>query len=547
MIAKIWCLSLVTFLCICSVVSHASHELSDYWKEYLRLEQECQVWFRHDNYYHYRGAIVFYEYWQPQEKFTVSATPGAELLQTFTPKQGFYRVLVPSTSTNGHHECDFYQELNKKLGMHRKKWIGYRIVGHASYLLFPTEESQGEGPLLIKVEVPGEKDDLGRYFNSEDSARQAVATNTHLEQLQREYPELNVNFWPEPLAFIYHDKEISYTFSLRQLPPRHLWKKRSLRLFPTNGFLGSNWPEELAGSYSKKKDWLKSHYGPKLAHLFVNVFFKAGVWPALHTQNSSVVVDTHRKTLQEIIFKDLSDTLVHPLIQILQGVYVPYSRDDRPSILGVDIVEGTDVAIYPEYFLLNYFSQSLKYFNPGFGADRDFENYYLFFKTVMELLSIRPSDLTVAGKKALVTLQKNFSIEEDLNFTVPRSIYKILIYKKQAPRYVSIFKIFLQLMHEIYKINLHRMLVARLSAEENELLPPQDRLLVKFSKAAEREQVQWAYPDYKTQYKDLMAMGQVSYLFTAHGVLAYDHKNLQPLGLELSRIIKRPLSCEERL
>lgn len=524
-----------------------SHQmLPEYWHNYILTEQLHQPMERINQIYgpEIRTTITFHEYWVPADNTEVVASSDLNLLEESVTKNKV-RILVPAESTLSYVEHSYYQSLVAELGEPFRKWIGYRMQGHSSYMIWPKGQDQKNLPLFIKVESPQKlptkksvvidgvvtaKEEFA-VSNGYKAAQEAVGIDSFINKVSRENPSLNLKFWAEPLAVTYYGRKESFTFSMRTLPERKHWDQEGLLLLPLHGFLGSPWPAKFARSANLEEYEWYNEYAKELAKYFVHLNFKAGIWPAAHTQNLTIVIDTKKNKIKDFIFKDLSDTLVSPLILALNDIGTLIPADSAVKILSKDWLEGTSAQLNPASYHLDYSSSSLTGF---FKADNwRLTSLYTFFDTMMKEFNIDPSRLTPKVKLILDRIKSGQ--------------YQSLTITYGQKTHTGTDAAYFILFEEIYKLALQDMLIKKLKSMDAELVVTQAQLKELFDKSLAERHIQWAWSDSRSHYSKRSKQNAVKYLVTKQGVLAYDAKTFSPIGIELSQTLTAASPCVSAL
>jgi len=495
--------------------------MPEYWHQYILYDQLCQIWERRSEISSMsrRTVITMHEFWVKKSDVKIIKSLRSEkALSMFTTSDGDIRILVPDYGDRV-WIYNYFENIRKKLGEVKRRWVGYRLQGHGSYMIWADDFTQDQTPLILKVEIP-EPGDKSTH-NHEDAGLQAVNTERAIESLQQNQPHLEIPYFPEPLAITYYGEGFNYSVSVREMPDAKFYVGEDLHLLPTHGLVGSILPAQ----FSRKKNvretqWFQNEYSSKLGEFVGYLNFVLGLFPVLHTQNAATAVNMKLGSIHKFMFKDLADTLVHPLIWALRGYSVPISKKNRPFIQSKDLLEETEAYKDPAMFHAMYINQSIT--NNHEGTTYRVTDLLAFFKNVMVAADLEIKDLSEDSQKRLERFAKN---ENDDNSKVK--------YGKKELDYLQAecFLIF----RDIYKLALRKMLIARLNQNENELLPDQVPLEKVFLKKLDKGDVQWAFPRNGGKFSRLKQLvnKRLRYLNTAQGIIVYDEKEMEPLGLAI--------------
>ncbi len=496
--------------------------LPEQWHQYVLHDQMCQIWDRKNEISSVsrRDIINLNEYWVPKESVRIIRSLfSEEALKLFTTSEGYIRILVPDFGDE-HVIHNFFRSIRDKMGDVKRRWLAYRLQGHASYMAWAEDfDPEKQTPLILKIEIPeGEDKKTKDYsFNGEELGVQALNTQKILEQLKQDQPFLDLKYFPEPLAVTYRGNNFSYSFSVREMPDPKIYNQENLRLLPLHGVLGSMLPAQFARQRKTREyDWL-NQYAFQIGKYLGYLNFVAGVWPIMHTQNAAAVVDMKEGVLPDFVFKDLADTLVHPLVWALKGYSTSIPKKNTPLLISMDRVEGEPAYNDPVVLYGKYISQAITGTQDGINWTT--QGLRGFFLGILDGAGLNISDLPMETQ----VLLKQFKTDE---------YSKDLVIKHGSQEFSETYADFYAIFRDIYKRVMHKMLLQRLQQDPNDLLEDQAQLAKIFAAKVKKGQVQWRLPRDASKYP-LLKRDRLRYLQSMQGIVAYNSVTMDPLGLAI--------------
>lgn len=498
--------------------------LPQYWFDYTQYDQICQTWERRSEISDMsrRDPTIFNEYWVKKSDTEILQSFKAEkTLAQFTAQNGYIRILVPIYAS-ATHESDFYDKIRKNLGEIKRRWVGYRLQGHSSYLVWAEDFPQDAEPLILKIEAPEYKSKTNSY-NGANAAAQALNMQKMLERLAQEQPNLSLAYYPEPLAITAHLDKQTYTFSVRTMPKKELWDLPDVKFFPLHGLLGSHHPAQFAREAGKRpREWYKVTFAKQFGKFLGYHFFVTGIWPIMHAQNAGVAANMRDGSIPQFFMKDLADMYVNPLVWSLNGYSLQIPSKNTPLIISKDRVEGDASFNDPIVMVERYILQAVtgNFWGDTWGAN----SVSVFAEGIMEEAGIKAEELSESSQKLLKDLPKDTSNKE-----VTAEYGKLEVTGLHAE--------FHKLFENIYEVSMRKLLIRKLLVleQEHELVDI-PKLKKKFYEKISKDQIQWVRPRSRGVFLKMnrTEADRLLYFETAQGIVVYDRIEMQPLGLALS-------------